>query len=81
MLDNAIKYTGVIAEPCIEVGDSVQDGMNVYFVKDNGVRFDPRYAHKLFGAFHRLHRGVWASGQVDEGTTFFFALPASGSGA
>jgi PAS domain S-box-containing protein len=58
LLGNAVKYTGRCPEAVVEVGS--RPGRNpadlVYFVKDNGVGFDMRFAQKLFGVFQRLHR-------------------------
>jgi signal transduction histidine kinase len=55
LLGNAIKYTGPRDRAVIRIGAEVRDGVTVYFVRDNGVGFDMRYADKLFGTFQRLH--------------------------
>jgi len=55
LLRNAWKYTARQPNAQIEVGVEQKEGRPVYFVRDNGVGFDMRYAGKLFGAFQRLH--------------------------
>jgi PAS domain S-box-containing protein len=56
LISNAIKYTMPKAERRIDISGETREGMNIYSVKDNGVGFNPDYAHKLFGIFQRLHR-------------------------
>jgi light-regulated signal transduction histidine kinase (bacteriophytochrome) len=54
LLQNACKFTRGRNPARIEVG--VQPATPpVYFVRDNGVGFDMRYAGKLFAPFQRLH--------------------------
>ena len=55
LLANAYKFSGRKEAPTIEVSAYESDTENVYFVRDNGVGFDPRYVSKLFGVFQRLH--------------------------
>jgi two-component system, NtrC family, sensor kinase len=70
LLSNALKYTRPREKARIEIGattvGSLRDGgmapgdlpepqADVYFVRDNGVGFDMKYADRLFGAFQRLH--------------------------
>jgi signal transduction histidine kinase len=54
LLSNAFKFTRGVEDPRVEVGGYVQDEEVVYYVKDNGVGFDMRYANKLFHVFERL---------------------------
>jgi len=55
LISNAWKFTGKNRFARIEFGQKVADGKSVYYVKDNGVGFDMKYAAKLFSPFHRLH--------------------------
>ncbi len=58
LLSNAFKYTRSRNPAVIEAGVTAVAGEStpVYYVRDNGVGFDPRHSGKLFGMFQRLHR-------------------------
>jgi PAS domain S-box-containing protein len=55
LLSNAFKFTQSVAPARIEIGSVTTSEGPAYFVRDNGVGFDMRYASKLFGVFQRLH--------------------------
>jgi signal transduction histidine kinase len=56
LISNAVKYTRPRDPAIIEIGYRNGNESDVtLFVRDNGVGFDPAYAHKLFGVFQRLH--------------------------
>lgn len=56
LLSNAWKFTSRREPAEITFGRGTdQAGRMVYFVRDNGAGFDPRYAAKLFAPFQRLH--------------------------
>ena len=55
LMNNAWKFTSGTKSPKITVGREVVDGESRVFVRDNGAGFDMIEAHRLFGAFQRLH--------------------------
>lgn len=55
LLSNAIKFTRPRAQAVIEIGGSRDGDENHYFIKDNGVGFDMKYADKLFKVFEHVH--------------------------
>jgi PAS domain S-box-containing protein len=57
LLGNAIKYTRGRKTAFIELGGHTGDQEIILYVKDNGIGFDERYAHKLYGVFQRFHGG------------------------
>jgi signal transduction histidine kinase len=55
LISNAIKFSRQRQPPRIQIG---HDGVRGYFVRDNGVGFDPSLAGELFMPFRRLHAGT-----------------------
>lgn len=55
LMGNAVKYSGKVTNPHVDVGMVKATTPQVFFVRDNGVGFDMQHAEKLFGLFQRLH--------------------------
>ena len=55
LLGNSVKFCRGQPVARIQFGSMNRNGAPAFFVKDNGVGFDPVFAKKLFGAFQRFH--------------------------
>ncbi len=56
LLGNALKFRRGAEAPRIEIGGETRDGICRFWVRDDGVGFDPAYRDKMFEIFQRLHR-------------------------
>ena len=55
LISNAWKFTAQKPDASIEMGYSDSGPDRVFFIRDNGAGFDPRFSGKLFQPFQRLH--------------------------
>ncbi|MDX2511729.1 MAG: ATP-binding protein, partial [Desulfobacterales bacterium] len=55
LLSNALKFASEKNPAMIEIGGRTDDDENIYYIRDNGVGFNMKYADKLFKVFQRLH--------------------------
>jgi len=56
LIGNALKFSAGQDQPVVEVGcEPGTDGEPEFYVRDNGVGFDPARKDRLFRAFERLH--------------------------
>ncbi|WP_077033524.1 HAMP domain-containing histidine kinase [Pelomonas sp. KK5] len=55
LLSNAVKFSAKRDAPQVTVSAITDGEEHVYFVRDNGAGFNPKYQDKLFGVFQRLH--------------------------
>jgi len=54
LIGNALRFSNG-RRPRVHVGAENKSGEHVFFVRDNGIGIDPRYAEKVFVMFQRLH--------------------------
>jgi PAS domain S-box-containing protein len=63
LIDNAAKYMGSQPQPRIEIGcTGRQDGMSVFFVRDNGMGIAREHHEQIFGLFNKLDSNVEGTG-------------------
>ena len=56
LISNALKYSRNVEKTVIEFGSTTDPDQTIFYIRDNGVGFDMKYADKLFGVFQRLHK-------------------------
>ena len=62
LLANAIKFSREGGAPRIHVGSRETEEGGVYFVSDDGIGIEARYADKIFGLFERLDSSTPGTG-------------------
>lgn len=63
LIDNAAKFMGDQPNPQIEIGQrGDENGMPIFFIKDNGIGIAPEHHEKVFGLFNKLNQHIEGTG-------------------
>ena len=62
LLTNSIKYSKSEVKLKIEIGFEVENDVNIFYIKDNGIGFEMKNAKDLFKSFSRLPNSSHISG-------------------
>ncbi|HET9914759.1 MAG TPA: ATP-binding protein, partial [Anaerolineales bacterium] len=63
LLDNAVKFMGEQTQPIIEIGtQGEENGMPVFYIRDNGMGIAPEHHERIFGLFNKLNPGAEGTG-------------------
>lgn len=54
LISNAIKYSNESNPAIIEIGGKEEESLITFYVKDNGIGFEEKYADQIFDLFNRL---------------------------
>lgn len=91
LFNNAIKFSRHTPAPRIEIGCEIMNNTPTFYVRDNGIGFDMKYAQKIFSVFERLHTSDEFDGtgaglaivqraiQLHEGRIWVNAAPEQGA--
>jgi signal transduction histidine kinase len=55
LFSNAVKFRRENVAPKIHVRSELRETRRRVWVEDNGIGIDPRFSHRVFGMFERLH--------------------------
>lgn len=64
LIDNAVKFMGEQAQPCVEIGEQGVDeeGKAIFYVRDNGIGIVTEQQHNVFGLFNKLNDQLEGTG-------------------
>jgi len=54
LVDNAAKYMDGQSDPKIVIGQTVNEGNSILYIRDNGIGIEPEQHKRIFGLFNKL---------------------------